>query len=102
MRSIAVFSASLSILVSVSSAALAQAAANAGTCSSASSSQVITQVVSAQPGNVLGIFVCIADLDGTGKQEVIVGKQQLFSNGTSAGNVKIITNTGAVRKEIAW
>jgi hypothetical protein len=66
-------------------------------CSSTSSQQMITQVVAAAPGKVLGFFVCVADLDGAGRQAIVVGRYA-----ETGGTLSIITNTGAVRKQVNW
>jgi hypothetical protein len=56
-----------------------------------------------------GSFVCTADLDGLGKQSIIVGNTtgfNLIANGNpNAGPfsyVMILNNNGAVRREICW
>jgi len=45
-------------------------------------------------------FVCTADLDGDGKEEVVIGNWGQIS-GTS-GYVIIVEPTGAIRKQICW
>ncbi len=77
--------------------AVAQTATSKGPsdCSSTSSSQIITQVTSSTPGKVLGFFVCIADLDGTGKQQVVVGRYA-----EAGGSLSIFTNNGTLRKQV--
>jgi hypothetical protein len=45
-------------------------------------------------------FVCTADLDGDGKEEVVIGNWGRIS-GTS-GYVIIVDSTGAIRKQICW
>jgi hypothetical protein len=56
-----------------------------------------------------GNFICTTDLDGTGKQSIIVGNIRDFSVvSNSAPNVApfsymiIVNNTGAIRREICW
>lgn len=66
-------------------------------CSATSAQQMITQVVSSTPGKVLGFFVCIADLDGNGKQQIVVGRYA-----ETGGTMSIVTNTGTVRKQLSW
>ena len=49
-------------------------------------------------GNVVkAALACVAEIDGGGKQSIIVGN---IDGGT--GYVIIMTNTGAVRKKICW
>jgi hypothetical protein len=45
-------------------------------------------------------FVCTADLDGDGKEQVVIGNWGQIS-GTS-GYVIIVESTGAIRKQICW
>jgi hypothetical protein len=55
-------------------------------------------------------FVCVADLDGNGLKQVIVGQIDAYSPCTqncSTGTVymsyaNIINNTGAVRQQVCW
>src|SRR4051812_29650034 len=71
--------------------ALAQtttAAATAPSCSTASFG------VNA---SIFGTFACVADLDGTGKKQIVIGYE-----GGSSGHAVILTNTGAVRQTVCW
>ena len=81
-------------------AANAQTATKPASCSSSAGQQMITQVVAAVPGRVLNTFICLGDLDGTGKQQVVVGHHVVSSSGVVSGKATIITNAGVVRKTI--
>lgn len=71
-------------------------------CHSSSASQIITQAVAAVPGQILNTFICVGDLDGTGKQVIVVGHQKMEANGTVSGKTVIITNKGAIRETINY
>jgi len=48
--------------------------------------------------------ICIADLDGNGKQQIVVGNVRAFdaNNLANYSYVIIINNNGTVRKRICW
>jgi hypothetical protein len=82
--------AGLVIATAVLGASSAFAQTSAPSCSLSSSA--------GQTGNVVkAALACVAELDGNGKQSLIVGN---VDGGT--GYVIIMTNTGAVRKKICW
>jgi hypothetical protein len=51
-------------------------------------------------------FICVADLDGNGQKEVIVGEDNAYnptpSNNTTYSYVNIIDKTGAIRGQTCW
>lgn len=53
-------------------------------------------------------FICVADLDGNGQKEIIVGQDGAYSpcvgcsGPSSMSYVNIIDNSGAVRQQICW
>ena len=55
-----------------------------------------------------GSFICIADLDGNGQKEIIVGQDNAYSPNVQASPpftmsyVNIIDNTGTLRQQICW
>jgi hypothetical protein len=58
----------------------------------------MTQGTSTIPGSVG--FACVADLDGNGTSEVVVGA--IYNISGQGGYVLYITNTGAIRKKVCW
>lgn len=54
-----------------------------------------------------GSFICVADLDGNGQKEIIVGQNNAFSpnintSGLTMSYVNIINNTGSLRQQVCW
>jgi hypothetical protein len=45
-------------------------------------------------------FACVADLDGNGTSEMVVGA--IYDVSGQGGYVLYITNTGAIRKKVCW
>src|SRR5690349_16443960 len=58
----------------------------------------MTQGTSTIPGSVG--FACVADLDGNGTSEMVVGA--IYNISGQGGYVLYITSTGAIRKKVCW
>jgi len=71
--------------------ALAQTTSGAATAPSCSTASFGVNA------SIFGTFACVADLDGTGKKQIVIG----YEGGTS-GHAVILTNTGAIRQTICW
>jgi hypothetical protein len=95
-RAIGIQATALCGFVLVTSPLFAQESAPAMHCSSTSAGNNLT--TQGAYGTIWGFSVCVADLDGTGKREVIV-TQQLYHG---KGFVIILNNNGSVRKKICW
>ena len=72
-----------------------------GTSSAFAQTAAPSCALSSSPGQtsntVKSALACVAELDGNGKQHLVVGS---IDGGT--GYVIIVSNTGVVRKKICW
>ncbi len=96
--------AGLSCAVTMGATLLATAPAAAQTAPAASPGCSIANMTpsSNATNGVAGAvgFACVADLDGNGTSEMVVGA--IYDISGQGGYVLYITNTGAIRKKVCW